>query len=178
MLISFIRSGSDEASAARRRDLTFSNPRSLLRKASMAKESSKLLLRAGIILSPFLEKSLGQGRPAPKHAAGRLDGIVGNRLDDNFPSVGQGHEHFPPWPKPDPLPKLRRDDHLPLRRGFYDWHFRSPNLICVQPILNMYNASCCGCQANTGQSRPLSPRFEVSARIPAHLIPPSPPQRA
>src|SRR3990170_1749797 len=41
--------GTLDRSASRRRDLTLSNPLSLLRKASMAKESSKLLFFSGMV---------------------------------------------------------------------------------------------------------------------------------
>src|SRR2546426_8209480 len=92
MLISFIRRRSLERSASRRRDLTFSNPLSLFRKASMANESSKFFLFSGMVFSPLFEKGLGQGGATLKHAAGRLDRIIRDRLNGNLSIVQQGEQ--------------------------------------------------------------------------------------
>ena len=75
-----------ERSASRRSDLTFSNPLSLFRKASMANESSKFFLFSNMFFPPLFEKGLGQGGTTLKHAARRLDGIIRDRFDGTFRS--------------------------------------------------------------------------------------------
>src|SRR3990167_2367904 len=110
MLISFMTNGSLEPSACRRRDLTFSNPLSLFRKASMANESSKLFLFSGMVFSPLLEKGLGQGGAALKHAASCLNGIMRDRLNGNLSLIHQGDQHLPPRLEPDLFADLSRSE--------------------------------------------------------------------
>src|SRR5918999_6418799 len=96
MLISFMRRGSLERSASRSRDLTFSNPLSLSRKASMANESSKFFLFSGMVFSSLFQKRSGEGRFSLKHAARRLNGIIRNRFNGHLALVHQGEQNFAP----------------------------------------------------------------------------------
>jgi hypothetical protein len=80
----------------------------------MAKESSRLLLFTLQLLPPVFEEGFGQRGAASEHATGRLNGIIRNRLDGDPSLAGEGDQNLGPWPKANPLPKLGRDDHLPL----------------------------------------------------------------
>src|SRR4249919_2455278 len=114
MLISFIRRGSLERCASRRRDLTFSNPLSLFRKASMANESSKFFLFSAMVFSALLQEGPSQGGTALKHAAGRLDRIIGDRLNGNLSLVHQGEQDLSPRLESDLLPDLSGNNDLAL----------------------------------------------------------------
>lgn len=121
----------------------------------MAKESSKLLLFAGIVFSPLFQKRVGEGGAALEHAAGRLNGIIRDRLDGHLSLAGQGDQDLGPWPKADPLPKLDRDHDLPFRRSFHDRHLRSPRSRHVEHPLRQFNQAEIGGQARS--ARPLHP---------------------
>jgi len=79
-----------------------------------------------MVFSSLLEQGFGEGGAPLKHAAGCLNRIIGDRLDDHLPGVGQGHENLAAGSEADPLSKLGRDDDLPFGRGFNDSHFCAP----------------------------------------------------
>ena len=139
MLISFIRRGSFECSASRRRHLTLSNPLSLFRKASSANESSKFFLFLGTIFSPLFQKGAREGGSSLKHAAGRLDRIVRNWFNGNLVLIHQGEQDFSPRLEPDLFAYLGRDHDLTFGQDFNCRHKDSPISARVKRRVKTYN---------------------------------------
>jgi hypothetical protein len=92
---------------------------------------ANFFLFSDMVFSALLEEGPSQGGTALKHAAGRLDRIIGDRLNGNLSLVHQGEQDLSPRLESDLLPDLSGNNDLALGQGFNDWHMGSPQEIDV-----------------------------------------------